>query len=318
MMATMILPLTLSTLIAMRQPAEAPSTHAARVFGAPITYLGGNAVFGPTRTGHEAPASFSLTLGAYSENGAVTFTRIGAARPRTGTYEVRPLAEGLGGDAFHALVSLGGPEAPVGVFRAVGGTVTITRSTDAEVVGTYEIRAIGFFASDPEREDREITVRGGFSAEPAVLASHFEATLTGEVMALARGSAEFGEVHAQGTRYFTLSLGAHSAQGAVILNRQGAGRPGVGIYQVRESDGASSTFHALVITGAPAAPTGVYRVLRGTLTITESTDERLAGSFQLWAQGFTAADPEREDREVSASGSFIATAGGGVTSLTVR
>lgn len=317
-MATLIIPITLSAVLAARQSADAPSAHSARVSGATVTTLAGNALFGPTQAGGLVPAGFSLTLGAYSESGAVTFSRIGAARPEIGTYTVRPLAPGAAGDAFHALVSLGGPESPAGAFRAVGGTVTITLSTDDQVVGHYEIRARGFLASDPEDEEREITVRGGFSAEPAATASSFEASFGGEVGGLARGSAEFGELTAAGVRTFSLSLGAHSEQGAVIFSRQGAGRPGVGVYDVREADPASRGFHALVITGAPASPTGVYRVLRGTLTITESSEKRIAGTFQLWARGFTAGDPETDDRMLSASGSFIATAGNGVTSLTLR
>lgn len=318
MMATMMLPMTLSALLAARTSTDAPSAHAARVTGAATMILAGDAVFGPTRIGARVPASFSLTLGAYSESGAVTFTRIGAARPKVGTYGVRALTATFPGNEFHALVSLGGPQSPVGVFRAVGGTVTITESSDDQVVGRYEIQAVGFFASDPENEEREITVRGGFSAEPAALASSFEATLGGEVSGQAVGSAEFGEVDASGVRSFTLSLGAHSEQGAVIFSRQGAGRPGVGAYEVREADPASTGFHALVITGAPAAPTGVYRVVRGTLMITEASDGRISGTFQLWARGFTAGDPDNEERILSASGSFTATAGSGTTSLTLR
>ncbi len=316
MMATLMLPMTLSALMAARQPGEAPSVHAARVTGAAVTTLAGNALFGPTRLGGAA-ASFSLTLGAYSEDGAVTFTRVSALRPRPGRYAIEPMGPGIGAEAFHALVSLGGPEAPVGVFRAVSGTITITRSGEGQVEGSYELRAVGFLASDPEREDRAITVRGGFIAEPAALASSYEASFAGQATGVARGSAEFGELETEGVRTFSLALGAHSEQGAVILTRQGAGRPAVGVYEVREADPATSEFHGLVITGGPAAPTGVYRVLRGTLTITESSAERVVGSFQLWAEGFTASDPATETRPLSAAGTFVATTGA-ATALSLR
>lgn len=316
MMATLMLPMTLSALMAARQPGEAPSVHSARVSGAAVTTLAGNALFGPTRSGGAA-ASFSLTLGAYSERGAVTFSRVSALRPRPGRYAIAPMGPGMRGEAFHALVSLGGPEAPVGVFRAVSGAITITRSDEGKVEGSYELKAVGFLASDPMREDREITVRGGFLAEPAALASSYEASFAGQTAGLARGSAEFGELETDGVRTFSLALGAHSEQGAVILTRQGAGRPTVGVYDVREADPATSEFHGLVITGGPASPTGVYRVLRGTLTITESSAERVVGNFQLWAEGFTASDPETETRPLSAAGTFVATTGA-ATALSFR
>ena len=65
---------------------------------------------------------------------------------------------------FHALVSLGSAGNPVGAFRGMSGTVTITQSSPDRIVGRYELHAVGFMATDMNDEEREITVRGSFAA----------------------------------------------------------------------------------------------------------------------------------------------------------
>ncbi len=309
-----LIPLGLAT--AVGRPAPLTSGHEARVLGAVTTTLAGQAVFGPVRQAPANAASFSLELGTYSEQGSVIFSRINGARPEVGVYEVTPMAGGAEGrDEFHALVSLGSVERPVGVFRAVRGRVTITQSSEDRIIGRYEIQAVGFVAADMDTEDRTITVQGGFSAEAAMPASSYEAAIAGVVASRASGAAEFGAVGVGDERSFSLTLGAYREQGAIVLTRAGAAQPGAGIYRVSERN---EEFHGLVVTGSPSHPTGVFRVQRGSVTVTSSTPDRLAGTFALHAVGFLAADPARDDREVTVSGSFLATAGGTTVTFSQR
>ncbi len=304
-------------------PGMAPTreaTHTATVSGAMTATLAGSAVFGPVRQTRSAlGASFSLELGTRSERGAVVFSRVNGERPGVGTYRITPLGPGAEGpNDFHAVVSLGSVELPVGVFHGMSGSVTITQSSEDRIVGRYELKATGFLASDLEVEDREITVRGGFSADRAEAPSLFEATISGAAPTVARGAAEFGEAGPEAERSFSLTLGAYAEQGAIVLTRNGGGRPGVGIYRVTPSVTRTGEFHGLVVTGSPSHPTGVFRVERGTMSVTASSAERISGTFEFQATGFLAADPAREDRRVTVSGSFTATPGGEVTALTIN
>ncbi len=59
---------------------------------------------------------------------------------------------------------------------------------------------------------------------------------------------------------------------------------------------------------APATrPTGVFRAERGSLVITRSGRQGISARFQMAAVGFTAAEPEQEDRRLSVRGAFTAT-----------
>lgn len=305
MKALMLFPMGLA---AMLTGAPQASTHSGRVEGAVQATLAGQAVFGPIRGADNA--SFSLELGAYSDNGAVVFSRVSGERPRAGTYKVVAFAPGEERPGeFHAMVTLGSVAAPLGAFRAVSGTVTILQSSADKIVGRYEVKAVGFMASDPENEGREITVRGGFSAEPAGAASSFEATTHGAVDVAPRGSAEFGMADDGQSPRFTLSLGAYSEQGAIVLSRMGSGRPAVGVYPVSAARSErSGDFSGLVVTGSPSQPTGVFHAEGGSVTITSSTADRISGTFELHGTGFLAASPDDEAREIVVSGSFSAAA----------
>lgn len=286
--------------------------------------VAGRAVFGQTNGGcgpsAKCPGSFSLELGAYSEDGAVVFSRVSSVRPEVGTYKVAPFQNGPEGDAeFHALVSLGSVTAPTGVFRAVSGTVTITQSTANRVIGHYEVKAIGFLAAQPENEDRVITVRGGFTAEPAAMSSMFAASMHGAISSNAMGGAEFGSMGRGASGLFSLSLGSDAARGAVLLSRTGAERPAVGVYRVRDLvEAMPGDFHGVISTGGSNAPSGVFHAQSGSVTITSSTAERLSGTFELRGIGFLANEPTEDDKEILISGSFSATANGTTIILTQK
>jgi hypothetical protein len=143
-------------------------------------------------------------------------------------------------------------------------------------------------------------------AAATVSPSWFEARTSGAAALTLGGSAEFGRVtEADGGGRFVLTLGAASPSGAVIFTRPAASRPEPGTYRL---DGeAPGAIRALVVTGAPDRPTGAFRARAGTLTITTSRDDLIAGRFEIDARGYEAADPADEDRALRVRGAFTAT-----------
>jgi hypothetical protein len=140
---------------------EAPSAYVAEIRGAATATLRGPAEFGRARGSATGP--FVITLGARADDGAVVLTRWDGSRPWAGEYEItdEPSAHGI-----QALIVTGSAEHPTGVFRARRGTVSITSSSLRHMAGRFEIDAVGFLAAEPEREDRELRVRGSFTASP--------------------------------------------------------------------------------------------------------------------------------------------------------
>ena len=63
---------------------------------------------------------------------------------------------------------------------------------------------------------------------------------------------------------------------------------------------------ALVMTGSPTHPTGVFRGQAGHLIVTSATDNVIRGRFQVDAVGFLASDPADETRPMKATGMFTA------------
>lgn len=301
-----------------------PSTHFAHVKGAMETNVAGRAVFGQTGGAclkvSSCTGSFSLELGAYSEEGAVVFSRVASSRPEVGTYAVSPFENGPESDGeFHALISLGSVTAPSGVFRAISGKVTITQSTESKVVGYYEVKAIGFLAAQPEIENRTITVRGGFTAEPATMSSMFAASMNGAITTNTMGTAAFASTGRGTTGTFSLNLGSDGARGTILLSRSGAERPGTGVYRIRDLvEAMPGDFHGVLSTGGTGRPSGVFHARSGSVTITSSTADRLTGTFELRGIGFLAGATEEDDKEILVSGSFSATANGTTITLTER
>lgn len=140
---------------------EAPASYVAELRGAATATLHGSAEFGQARGSHDGP--FVITLGARAENGAVVLTRWDGTLPWAGEYRItaEPAQDGI-----QALVVTGSIERPTGVFRARSGRVAITSSSFRHMAGRFEMNAVGFLAAEPDREDRELRVRGSFTASP--------------------------------------------------------------------------------------------------------------------------------------------------------
>ncbi len=139
--------------------------------------------------------------------------------------------------------------------------------------------------------------------------SSFRAEVRGHVTSDAWGEAEFGTIHAvdESSVTFVLSLGVCGEQSAVLFTRTSGVPLAVGRYRISESANGADEILALVLTGSPTRPTGVFRGESGWLVVTEASDQLIAGQFEIDAIGFTAADPEHEDRRVNVTGSFSAT-----------
>jgi len=132
----------------------------------------------------------------------------------------------------------------------------------------------------------------------------YEARLTGAATATLRGAVDRGGWPEDGRRAaFVITLGAYSDDGALVFSRWDGAQPEPGTYPITEEP-TQDGLTALVVTGPPTRPGGVFRAERGTLTITHSSPDGLAGRFELEARGFGAAEPQRDDRELAASGSF--------------
>ena len=137
----------------------------------------------------------------------------------------------------------------------------------------------------------------------------FEAEVSGDVSASPSGEARFGITGGLGDvpEIFTISLGANAEEGSVLFTRR-SGEPVIpGTYFISDRTDGSADVQALVMTGSATRPTGVFQGRSGTLVITEVSDTTVRGRFRIEATGFLAAEPEREGRPVSVSGSFTAT-----------
>ncbi|HET9727094.1 MAG TPA: hypothetical protein VFP28_09285 [Gemmatimonadales bacterium] len=150
-------------LLTMLLAASAPTSSwfEARTTGVRTITMRGAAEFGPGAP--QSPrAPFVLSLGAESSAGAVIFTRQAGGRLEAGVYPLEASREG----SVQALIVTGSPTRPTGAFHARSGTLTITRSQDDLIEGRFDVDAVGFEASDPGDEGKELVVRGVFTASP--------------------------------------------------------------------------------------------------------------------------------------------------------
>ena len=136
------------------------------------------------------------------------------------------------------------------------------------------------------------TLRSGPRTGDDAVRSSFSAVVVGDVSVSAKGAAPT----------LSVSLGARSGTGAVVFSRARGPDLQPGVYQVSEQ----GSVRALVVTGTPTHPTGVFRAQRGVLTVTQVSDESITGEFRLEATGFLASNPLDENRRVSVSGKFTA------------
>ena len=138
------------------------ATFSARIEGEVAARPSGEARFGVTGGSGNAPAVFTISLGANAKNGSVLFTRRSGERLSPGTYTISDRPDGT--DDLRALVMTGSATRPTGVFQGRSGSLVISSASDREIRGTFHIEATGFLAASPELEDRPVKVAGSFIA----------------------------------------------------------------------------------------------------------------------------------------------------------
>jgi hypothetical protein len=117
-----------------------------------------------------------------------------------------------------------------------------------------------------------------------------------------------------------VSLGATASDGALQLTVAGDRPPAPGRYPVRSSwdelGTDNTSFHASFMPGSVERPLGWYHGESGWVTITEARRDRMSGTFEVRARGFTAADPLDEEQWVTVRGSFDAAGDSTVSIIT--
>jgi hypothetical protein len=197
----------------------------------------------------------------------------------------------------HGVSALGvtGERALLGTFENRLGSAEPASATHAPIDGARAL--LGRWASPISTGPR------GRSSQ-----SRFFGNISGDVIADASGPAEFGLVRTgdDSPAAFVVSLGGRGEQSAITFTHT-SGRPlGVGRYRISESGDSADEILALVMTGPPTNPTGVFWGHSGWLVVTAASDRLLTGRFEVDATGFRAAEPELEDQAVNVSGSFSA------------
>jgi hypothetical protein len=146
---------------------------------------------------------------------------------------------------------------------------------------------------------------------------------TGAVTLHANGSAaRFGVVPqaVRGRPILIVSLGATASAGALQLTVAGDRPPAPSRYPIRSSwdelGTDSTSFHASFMPGSVERPLGWYHGESGWVTITEAGPNRMSGTFEVRARGFTAADPLDEEQWVTVQGSFDAAGDSTAASIT--
>ena len=147
-------------------------------------------------------------------------------------------------------------------------------------------------------------------AQPSAMPrSAFHAEMAGEINTLASGEAHFGVSGgvADAPAVFTISLGANGSDGSVLFTRRNGEPLTPGRYRISADDADGSAVRALVMTGSPTRPTGVFQAGSGTLVIASASAREMRGSFRIEAEGFLASQPENEHRPIKVEGRFTAT-----------
>jgi hypothetical protein len=115
-----------------------------------------------------------------------------------------------------------------------------------------------------------------------------------------------------GKPVLTITLGATTGNGALMLFTDGGEIPRSGRYPVYLSSQNGSTegegrwFHACFVAGTVEQPAGVFHGESGWVTITDNKAGLISGDFELQAKGFLAVDMSDENQSVTLRGAFTA------------
>lgn len=140
-------------------------------------------------------------------------------------------------------------------------------------------------------------------------------TLTGDYAARHTGLAVFGVDGPAGSRYFGLILGADADDMAnIAILRNGTARLEVGVHEIANTsddtpDGEGDIEVLVGVGNDTSSVVGFFDGKSGTIRVTRSTPEVLAGTFTIVARGLLEQDGgTAESAEVEVTGAFTAVA----------
>jgi hypothetical protein len=137
----------------------------------------------------------------------------------------------------------------------------------------------------------------------------YTAAVTGGVTASLTGSALFGaDMNDDGDMIFAIALGDSTSDHVVILARKGTTRPVPGTYTLVNAldSGAVDGWTALHIVGNGDELAEMFLGTSGELVITESSADRLKGTFGYAGRGIPGTVPSAEPVTITVQGTFDA------------
>src|SRR6476660_8065715 len=150
--------------------------------------------------------------------------------------------------------------------------------------------AVVSFAEAQSLEPRPSLIRSGEvpSSRGTIGQSSFHAVVRGDVSGTAWGEAEFGAVQNpdRSPGAFVVSLGVCGDQSAILFTRRTGAALDVGRYRISAGADDENEVLALVLTGSPTHPTGVFSGHAGWLVVTAASARLTAGQFHIDAVGF--------------------------------
>ncbi|MFL5471783.1 MAG: hypothetical protein ACJ8AM_05445 [Gemmatimonadales bacterium] len=151
--------------IALNLPAFlAPRFHLDTTGAVQLDAVGHEARYGIIAV--DGASVLTVSLGATGSNSALQLRLPSADLPRPGRYPIRSSWDDTAtAPAFQAFLAAGSPEQPLGWFHGESGTVTITRSDNGMLSGSFEILARGYLAGEKIEAESWVTVKGSFEAE---------------------------------------------------------------------------------------------------------------------------------------------------------
>lgn len=250
-----------------------------------------------------AKAALNAAIRFLGVAGLLAASTAQAQSPQTVLLNQVPTGHGIARELSHAtarvettpVLAAAGERALLGRVEHRIQSTSPAGSTDSPIDGARAL--LGQWRSEAPVDAAAATGRSSYLAE-----------VRGDVVASTSGDAEFGAIPAGdgSSSALTVSLGARGQQSAILFTR-GSGAPlGVGRYRISDAGNGADEIQALVVTGSPTSPTGVFRGRSGWLVVTAASDRVLTGRFQVDGVGFLAAEPEVEDRPVNVAGWFSA------------
>lgn len=130
----------------------------------------------------------------------------------------------------------------------------------------------------------------------------YEYSVSGDLQGSSAGAAYAGAAQAEdGQNGYFIILGSDTTDHALVLYRMGSERPATGTYEFAvddEGEPLPGKWSGLYVYSSDGPRTGVFVAVEGRLTISESSNKRLRGTFETTGEGVVV-DEENEEEPVS-------------------